>query len=100
LFLPLSISHPLFFSPLSLLYFLLISTPPSPLLLTTLITFHLPSPLLISPLLFSIQLLKHSLEMMVKQELASPEGAASLYERALEVSGGDSSDGIAVMAAG
>ena len=31
------------------------------------------------------QLLKHSLEMMVKQELATPQGAASLYERALEV---------------
>ena len=32
------------------------------------------------------ELLKHSLEMMVKQELATAEGAASLYERALTVS--------------
>jgi hypothetical protein len=30
------------------------------------------------------ELLKHSLEMMVKQELATAEGAASLYERALK----------------
>ena len=52
------------------------SHPPPPSSLT-LLPSHPPPP--------SLQLLKHSLEMMVKQELATPEGAASLYERALEV---------------